>query len=147
MHLFYLSLYLCRRKLIFFVKKIWVYLLLFTYLSSATEFGQISKFPLLITHFQEHKAKDNSISIGGFLVMHYWEEQHYDEDFEEDMKLPFKSYDYSTSNTFTQDIPKNVKIAIPSINNIFEEVKQNFCYFDHFSPLNIHSIWQPPELI
>jgi hypothetical protein len=128
------------------LKKIWIYLLLFTYLSSVTELGQIAKFTLLIVHYQEHKAKDTSISIGEFLVMHYLKEQHEDGDFAEDMKLPFKSYDHSVSGVFLQDIPRNFKINI-SLIKTFEEIKQNFCYSNHFSPLSIHSIWQPPEFI
>lgn len=54
---------------------------------------QLLKLPILIQHFSEHKALDPTISFTDFLSMHYWGEDIDDNDYDRDMKLPFKKFE------------------------------------------------------
>ncbi len=67
------------------------YLLLVSVLISISPVGQLLKVPILFEHFTEHKEIDRSISILRFLVHHYSSEEHFDDDHDRDMQLPFKS--------------------------------------------------------
>lgn len=52
--------------------------------------GELFKLPQLLSHFTEHKAADQSISIFDFVSMHYWGNDLNDSDQDKDMQLPFK---------------------------------------------------------
>lgn len=128
------------------LKKFFSYLVIFTYLSSAVELGQMGKIPMLFIHFYEHQQKDADLSISEFLSIHYLNEQHKDGDYADDMKLPFKSLDHSYTSISIQDVPKSYFVDWNFTMKEFKEVKQNFFYSITFYPLSVHSIWQPPEL-
>ena len=53
---------------------------------------QLCKLPVLIEHFQEHRQRDQNISLLDFFSMHYWGKHIDDGDEERDNQLPFKEF-------------------------------------------------------
>jgi hypothetical protein len=49
--------------------------------------------PLLVQHFMKHKADNPETTLFAFLEMHYAHPQTYDDDWQQDMQLPFKVHD------------------------------------------------------
>ena len=64
-------------------------LFLSIYLFSATEVYQLLKIPFMVNHFSEHKTANEKVSFVKFILMHYFDVDENDQDFEKDMKLPF----------------------------------------------------------
>lgn len=77
--------------------------------------------------------------------MHYLDEQQKDSDYSQDMKLPFKTHDYSFSAISITIPPKRVELTFP-VNKIFIEKKLNFIYSETFYPSVFQKIWQPPKI-
>lgn len=50
------------------------------------------KLPVLVQHFKEHRQLDGSLSLIGFLSMHYWGKHVDDNDQQRDNQLPFKEF-------------------------------------------------------
>lgn len=67
-------------------------LALFILLFSNLPFHQLVKLPVLVQHFQEHRQRDQSVSLLDFLSMHYWGRDLNDNDQERDNQLPFKAF-------------------------------------------------------
>ncbi len=65
-------------------------LLLSIYLCASTESYQLLKTPWLIAHLIQHYQEDPETTLMGFLQMHYEENIVLDEDWQQDMQLPFK---------------------------------------------------------
>lgn len=65
-----------------------MFLLLFCNLS----LYQLVKLPVLVQHYQEHRQRDESVSLLDFLSMHYWGKDIDDNDQEKDNELPFKAF-------------------------------------------------------
>jgi hypothetical protein len=110
---------------------------------SCTEFAQLLRIPLLISHFIEHKQESNAISFGEFILIHYVEEYSSNGDYERDLDLPFKSLD-GNSIQVVASIPSNGCFlkAKPVYTdggkyNLFKE-----CFIDN---AYLSSIWQPPR--
>lgn len=61
------------------------------YLNSATELHQLFKLPFLVTHYQDHRQEDPSLTLAEFLRVHYFGQHPADNDDPEDRQLPFKS--------------------------------------------------------
>ena len=72
--------------------KKWVAIILIgIYLCATTECYQLLKTPMLIAHFIAHCEKNPDTGISSFLAEHYSGEIVYDDDYQQDMQLPFKS--------------------------------------------------------
>ncbi len=109
-----------------------------------TPLKELLKLPLLIEHYTKHKAENKSIGFIDFLKMHYFNGDPKDADYDEDMKLPFKTISndfativFSTPNTVSIDVPK--QIFIQTSQPKFGHQTLNF------SSANLNSIWQPPR--
>jgi hypothetical protein len=117
-------------------------LLLFLYLTSATEFNQLLKLPVLIAHFNEHRELDQQLSLAGFLYMHYTDHDLNDNDQDRDMQLPFKSQ----CNLFSgsQYIPTPMELA--SCGPVYESSRVIGIYrHPGLQSSYFSSIWQPPK--
>ncbi|MEP6847205.1 MAG: hypothetical protein ABI861_14435 [Panacibacter sp.] len=114
------------------------------YLFGSTDAYQLLKLPLFVQHYLLHKAENSSLSISGFLQIHYNDGLLVvDDDFDQDMQLPFKT----TPVVFSQ----TTSIILPALTII------NFCYPEKYHDdfinykqqlnclLNLHSIFQPPR--
>ena len=120
-------------------------MLLFTYLTSSCEVRQIAKIPKLIEHFISHKAENKEISIFAFLKMHYLDEQIVDEDYAEDMKLPFKTHDFSSS-LITLNIPPEKPTLNIQFQSVYVDYSPNFSYSEKYFPSVFQKIWEPPKI-
>ena len=65
-------------------------LLLALYTCSIIHLDELLKLPKLLAHFQTHHCTDPSMSFTDFLGLHYTMCQFQQNDYEQDMKLPFK---------------------------------------------------------
>lgn len=100
--------------------------------------------PLLVKHFIEHREKDKNLSLWNFLNMHYAGNDAKDADYDEDMKLPFKSHNGCVTSFIIGFLPANNMelIAKP----VYGEDKAYSDYVEKFlTPTYLSSIWQPPK--
>lgn len=124
------------------VKRFMAILLLALYLLTATEFKQLFKIPVLVQHYQEHKAHDAGLSFAGFLYMHYAGDDKNENDQDRDMQLPFKSCD-GPSALNLQLIPPSQPIVLGTVAVMYSPLvlAQPF----YFNSNHLSSIWQPPK--
>ena len=114
---------------------------LLIYSLSFTEFHQVLRLPLLVEHYQEHKAKVNSLSFWEFLVLHYQSDVAHDD---RDNRLPFKDCGHSIA-TATVALPS---YAIEFVYSVHDTNRPEFP--DYVSPLsgrNGIDIFQPPKSV
>lgn len=116
---------------------------LFVYLFSATELSQLVKLPTLVEHFSEHKQQNQTMSFWDFMCIHYAGKFSKDNDYEKDMKLPFKSHDTSQSFIFVASPPVAPYIAPFSVNR----QQKTCCDYDEqfLTSFYLSCIWQPPK--
>jgi hypothetical protein len=128
------------------VKKVIVIFLTSLYLLGATEAYQLMKLPYLFKHYQTHQQIDNGLSFSKFIDMHYFDNQTYDSDYQQDMQLPFKSSNRTVSllNFVTLFSSKQAYTAA-----IFFETNQKFRIFDEgqYVSMNYRNIFQPPRIV
>lgn len=126
------------------MKKAICILFLGAYLISSTELRQLLKFPMLLQHYTEHKAANQSLSLLQFLAMHYNDEDIIDLDYSKDQQLPFKSMNGYTGATLSISEPTTFFIHLPKpVHN------SSISYFipndDFVKTVVLSSIWQPPK--
>jgi len=117
------------------------------YIASATEVAQLLRFPLLIEHYFEHKAKSPQLSVIEFLKIHYngdhLENHPHDDDFEEDQKLPFMMHTSSYYAVFV--CPPTIEVEIHN-SSIPKKINTTPIRNDQFiDDTFLSSIWQPPK--
>lgn len=128
---------------IFVLMKSWViYLVTFLYLSTATQFSQLYKLPVFVTHFIEH---DNG---GAFLkemrefIVHHYGGHEMDEDWETDQKLPFIKVKLAHVDFFFSPISKfNALHVDKTISTLSIKSFDEHNIYSHY----LNSIWQPPK--
>lgn len=126
------------------LKRFIAILFLTIFIFSSTEAHQLLRIPYVFTHFAEHQRQNTHLSFVAFLDLHYMHGSPKDRDYDEDMKLPFKTADKCQAGQptifllpvlFTKVI-KPLEIRT-EVNNIY-----NDCFFDS----GYHSgVWQPPK--
>lgn len=116
-----------------------------TYLASFCEMRQVVKLPNLIEHYISHKIENHDISVFAFLKMHYLDQQTMDKDYDQDMKLPFKTHDLS-SISIVLNIPPEKTTFIFQRQSIYVDVSSNFSYSEKFYPSVFQKIWEPPKI-
>ncbi len=117
--------------------------LLTVYLFSATELHQLIKLPVLIEHYIEHKEQNNNLSLWFFLYMHYADTSTKDADYDQDMKLPFKSHSECSSLSIAVTVPPQFPDLIKSF---FSEKKEFSAYNENVvSSAFLSFVWQPPK--
>lgn len=111
--------------------------LLGTMLCASTEAYQLLKLPLLVVHYLEHKTEDPAMDMAAFWAMHYAEETVYDEDWQDDMQLPFKQCtclqlhvqpvvqaDYiQLTHPIAVEVPNTYIPVLPHMNGVDSKVK------------------------
>jgi hypothetical protein len=116
-----------------------------TYLFATTQLGELLKLPVLVNHYVGHKQENKNLSFLGFLKMHYFNGDPKDADYDEDMKLPFKSVTFSsfTSVVFCTPMPsfkQNIIIYFKNDTQHFSE------YAFQYTSAFLSTIWQPPRV-
>jgi hypothetical protein len=114
------------------------------HLLTNTELCQLVKIPVLISHYNEHKALNGDISVLAFLQLHYFNGDPHDNT---DMELPFKTTSVALIIHSCPSAP------VPSITEIpvadTQEVQLNFNeYYNTFIPSGCNKdIFQPPQFV
>lgn len=126
------------------VKRIISIILLSLYVFATAEFRELLKLPQLAEHYAEHRAKNPQISFWEFLDMHYSHGIVVDEDYHEDMKLPFKTTDDCGHLTVTGIIASaEEQLHISPFANSRDAFPVPTDFF-HTSPF-LGTIFQPPK--
>lgn len=111
---------------------------------SATEVHQLLKLPYIFQHFSTHQQANNNITFLQFLDMHYMHGSPKDNDYKDDMRLPFKSADNCTaalSPAFVPMVNQGFSIKTMELPKLEKTAgKADFVLFAYLS-----SIWQPPK--
>lgn len=125
------------------LKQLTAILLLWVFVFSSTEFGQLLKLPVLISHYTEHRHQNTQLTFGEFLFMHYAQGNIFDSDFGTDMKLPFKTSGNALHNAPATDI---ICLAIQLKTPFFAGQVSHAIRNDsnHLPPCQA-SVWQPPK--
>ena len=112
---------------------------------ATTPLGQICKLNLLIEHYQKHNKENKELSFIGFLKLHYFNGDPKDDDYEEDMKLPFKSIDFNNNiSTYIAFEFPSYKIEKPTYTAL---TVQKFSKSDSWhSNIYLDAIWHPPRV-
>ena len=126
------------------VRRVLAILLMTLYLMGSTHFRQLIKLPLLVEHYLEHKQRDNEISIWTFLQIHYTDSIVFDEDFDKDMQLPFKSCDFNSNASIYYVCSSVFFQSFNTIPLIYKKQKF-FISNTNTSSSYLSSIWQPPK--
>ncbi len=125
------------------MKKCLAVILLVAYILSGNEIREVMKLPVLLQHYQEHRQLDAGISFTKFLIDHYNDIPHTDNDEERDNQLPFKRVDTNILTspvlpaTFTVALKKPV---IPIVSDDPHPKNDNL-----IPSASISKIWQPPK--
>lgn len=121
-------------------------MLVLFYQMATTELYQLLKLPFLMEHFIEHKEQNKNITLMEFLYLHYAYGDVKDADYEEDMKLPFKSHNHTITTNIVDAMANSVfKITIHSKPN-FVELKVIIISKEAFFVSSyLSNIWQPPK--
>lgn len=118
------------------------------YLFSFTVAKEIIKLPDFISHFKEHSAANKEITLVDFILLHYLNGSGKDKDYQEDMKLPFKTQDnISCFMIIVLDLPKTFRLEIDKKQSIPTPQDIIFYSSKNYILNNYHSIFQPPELV
>ena len=85
------------------------------------------------------------MSLYAFFKMHYIDEQIVDSDYKQDMKLPFKTHDFSSS-TITLNIPPEKATINLQRHLVHVDDSKNFSYSEKYYPSVFQKIWEPPQI-
>jgi len=128
------------------MKKAAAIFLFILYLFGSTEAYQLLKLPMLVQHYIKHEKEQPGISLLAFLKMHYSKNILIDDDWQQDMKLPFKTHD--------SDVCMMASVSLPSHRIIFDIVPPPvvsptfvICETNQYSFLSLQDIFQPPKSI
>ena len=127
--------YFCR------VKKYIAILFIGIHLFTSTELHQLAKLPVFISHYFEHQTQNPQLSLLEFVALHYFNGDVHDEDYAEDMKLPFKQTCIEHALVYVplfQSISITKSIEIPTQVSWFYRQDKQLSSF-------ISDIWNPPR--
>lgn len=127
------------------MKLLLIKIFVFLYLTTSTQFSQLYKVPVFISHFIEHLQKDKLGSVTNEMV--YFIEHHYggheqDEDWQTDQKLPFIKIEISHVDHSYLPI---IVFEVPLLNKTIHQKPISLFYEEYRSSHYLNSIWQPPK--
>lgn len=119
--------------------------LLMIILLAGTPLGELVKLPMLFVHMVNHMNEDPAMTLADFFDMHYSRGLIVDEDYHQDMSLPFKAIQSNLSFVWGEvsvlQFPNNQHSegysARKSIGKKTAAMPSSY----------LSSIWQPPRLI
>jgi len=124
------------------VKALATKILIFLYFTTSTQFSELYKLPVFVSHFIEHYQGGNVANeMIDFVVLHYNNHEK-DEDWKTDQKLPFikievAHIDQSYLPLIVFEVPAVLKEEIHEPMTSFDE---DFIFFHY-----LDTIWQPPK--
>ncbi|MEC5394947.1 hypothetical protein [Bergeyella sp. RCAD1439] len=126
------------------MRKFMTYFFIVAYLFSFPEARQVIKLPNLVEHYISHKLRNPNMSVFSFIKIHYVDEQLMDSDYDQDMKLPFKTNDYG-SHIFSLTIPPRTLEIASERKKIVIKSPRVFHYSNGYSNDFLYSFFRPPE--
>ena len=115
-------------------------IIVFTALNIVT-LNNFSRLPVVFIHFAEHLEENKSITLLGFLSMHYNGSDAVDSDDEKDKQLPFKSPASGHIISFMHPAPVAVHLTIQHVAVPFPPA----AFVPSFVPTEVHaSLFRPP---
>lgn len=124
------------------VKKATVVFFTALFFISSTEFHELLKVPVLITHYLEHKGEQPDLTLAEFFSAHYNSNNTKDDDYTRDSQLPFKTAEHLSSSITVFLSHFDVKLPAPHFNN---NVDLPFYRASFVSFQLLSNIWQPPK--
>lgn len=125
------------------MKKWAAILLLMVYTFGATDAYQLLKLPLLVKHYNKHRRESAGISFADFMRMHYSGKLVIDDDFQQDLQLPFKTHETECCLTIATVMPAPIEIGEqPAVQFVVTHPVFNDKVPGFLSP---RSIFQPPR--
>lgn len=125
------------------IKRYIAVILLSSILMSQTELIQVMKFPLLVTHFLYHKKENAKISMLDFIKMHYFSKTVRDKDYQQDMRLPFKSACFGQLLSSEKAIPENSYVFV--FIAVLDIISVRRVYSVPLLSRPVEGVWQPPR--
>ena len=117
---------------------------LLIYLVVNTEFHQVLKIPVLVSHYNEHHQQNRDIRFFDFIELHYLGNDVRDADYEKDQQLPFKNSHCIQSSISITTPPE--KLSAPNI-PLVALTQKNLTPPLSLAALSCcYSIWQPPKV-
>jgi hypothetical protein len=127
------------------LKKATAIFFLTLFLFSTTEAHQLLKLPVVFQHFHEHKLVEKDISFYSFIVLHYFQGDIRDADYDRDMQLPFKTTHECVALSTPLTLPAHFSFVAPPE---YFPIPNDFVLNN--DPLaasaNLEAIFQPPRL-
>jgi len=115
------------------------------YLFSFTPLKELNRVPLLFLHYAQHLEEDSNMTIAQFFDMHYMHDIVFDEDYEQDMQLPFKTIDFASMPVFVFQDVKEIDIDKKASPFIIKN-KINTSYNFYLSDAKLNGIFHPPKV-
>ena len=119
-------------------------LLLSVYMLCTTQVTELFKLPKLFEHYKMHANWDTHITFLEFLAEHYAESSTKNADYDEDMKLPFKTMNNS-GNFMVSFVPVTQSFKIIKKVNVVPASQWSPAPDNLFSSAHLSAIWQPPK--
>lgn len=104
--------------------------------------SEVLKVNEFIEHFIEHRQQNEDFSIVDFIKIHYIDKQVFDDDYAQDMSLPFKTS--SVQFSIPLEITEKIEFSLPlstclNCNKI--TLQSDLILSESF----VGGIWQPPR--
>ena len=114
------------------------------YLFSFTPLKELNRIPLLFIHYAHHLQEDSTMTVAQFFDMHYMHGIVFDEDYEQDMQLPFKTVDFTSLPVFMFQHLKDLDFIKKTSPFIIKD-KINTSYSFYLSDAKLKGIFHPPK--
>ena len=98
----------------------------------------------MFEHFSEHRAKNHTLSLVEFLIIHYVHPNQNDADHDRDMQLPFKSTECVQNTFLSVFVPAyyTIELTAPAVTSI----QSAFAKAEWVPSIHVADIWQPPKI-
>jgi hypothetical protein len=124
------------------LRQVTLFILSAVFAFSATELHQLIRLPQLVAHYHEHKQEDPSMSLIGFLQLHYTANHPMDNDDNDDNQLPFKTTEAIGHVDFSINIGRlnlNTQPEFAATINQISHPEGNPCH-------RVYAIFRPPQV-
>lgn len=115
------------------------------YVLGATQFNQLCKLQNLYHHFVEHQQENKDMSFADFIVLHYFDSTHPDDDIHKDKELPFKSHVTQASVLAIAGV-QQITLSQPVFVQTFYTRQLHVEQPDFYQSLLLRNIFQPPRI-
>lgn len=88
------------------LKKLAAIIFLGAFMLSFAELHQFLKIPVFFQHLNEHKAKNELVTLQSFIQEHYLDKIEMDDDYQQDQQLPFRD---------TCDLVMNISLSCEAL--------------------------------